>query len=342
MNDLLLRALRSEPVERPPVWFFRQAGRYLPEYHEVRNQSDFLGLCRDPDRAAEVTLQPLRRFRFDASIVFNDILVPPAAMGMDLEFVKGHGPRFNSPLRTRADVDALKAPSIEADMPHVLDTIRVLMGQLEVPLFGFAGAPFTLATYMCEGGGSKNFVHIKSMMWNDPGAFEKLMDLNARVVGEYLQAQVEAGCSAVALFDTWAGVLEREDFERWAIPYARKALEYVKGAPRLYFCRDASPFLDLLHLTGADGFGLDWRVDLHRARQILGEAPVMGNLDPVALHAPTDEIRKRVRRIIADAGPLGHIFNLGHGMLPTTPLEGVEAAVDEIHRWSWSAPPDEA
>ncbi len=336
MNDLLLRALRSEPVERPPVWFFRQAGRYLPEYHSVRNQSDFLGLCRDPDRAAEVTLQPLRRFGFDASIVFNDILVPPAAMGMALEFVPGRGPVFAAPLRTRSDIDGLRLPSIERDMPHVLDTIRVLIGQLEVPLFGFAGAPFTMASYMCEGGGSKNFLHVKSLMYQDPAAFERLLELNARTVGAYLQAQAEAGCGAVALFDTWAGVLEPEDFERWAAPYARMALDFVKGVPTVYFCRDASPFLHLLHLSGADAFGLDWRVDLSRAREVLGDAPVMGNLDPVALYAPGALIRARVRRIIGEAGPRGHIFNLGHGLLPTTPLEGVAAAVEEVRAWRWS------
>ena len=338
MNDLLLRALRSETVERPPIWMFRQAGRYLPEYHEVRSKSDFLGLCRDPDRAAEVTLQPLRRFNFDASIVFNDILVPPAAMGMDLEFIPGKGPVFDAPLRTRADIDALRVPSVERDMPHVLDTIRVLVAQIDVPLFGFAGAPFTMASYMCEGGGSKNFLHVKSLMWNDPEAFAKLMDMNARTVGTYLQAQAEAGASAVALFDTWAGVLEREDFKRWVLPYARQALEMVTGVPRLYFCRDSSPHLDLLPQTGADGFGLDWRVDLAHAREVLGDAPLMGNLDPVALHGPTDMIRSRVRRIIREAGPTGHIFNLGHGLLPTTPLDGVAAAVDEVKSWRWSDP----
>lgn len=336
MNDLLLRALASEPVERPPVWFMRQAGRYLPEYHTVRNTTDFLGLCRSPELAAEVTLQPLRRFKLDASIVFNDILVPAAAMGMDLKFVKGSGPVFSDPLQSPADIGRLKTPTVDGDMPHVLDTIRILVDQIDVPLFGFAGAPFTLAAYMIEGGGSKQFLEVKRFMFHYPEAFSALLERLADIVGEYLQAQVDAGCSAVQLFDTWAGCLSPEDYRRFALPAARKALASVSGVPRLYFTKDSSPFLPWLRETGADALALDWRTHIGAARSVLGDIPVMGNLDPILLYAPPAEIRSRVHRIIEAAGPRGHVFNLGHGVLPTTPIEGVEAMVSSVREWRWS------
>ncbi|MEC7240295.1 MAG: uroporphyrinogen decarboxylase [Myxococcota bacterium] len=336
MNDLLLRALASEPVERPPVWFMRQAGRYLPEYHTVRNTTDFLGLCRSPELAAEVTLQPLRRFKLDASIVFNDILVPAAAMGMDLRFVKGTGPVFSDPIRMPSEVSRLKNPSVSSDMPHVLDTIRILVEQIDVPLFGFAGAPFTLAAYMIEGGGSKQFLEVKRFMFHYPEVFAALLDRLADIVGEYLQAQVDAGCSAVQLFDTWAGCLSPEDYRRFALPAARKALASVSGVPRLYFTKDSSPFLPWLRETGADALALDWRTHIGAARSVLGDIPVMGNLDPILLYAPPAEIRDRVHRIIQAAGARGHVFNLGHGVLPTTPIEGVEAMVAAVREWRWS------
>ncbi len=335
MNDLLLRALAGEELERPPVWFMRQAGRYLPEYHDVRNKGSFLRLCRTPADAAEVTLQPLRRFAFDASIVFNDILVPPSAMGLDLEFVKGKGPVFHDPLRSPKDLDRLHMPDVQSEMPEVLGTIRRLVAELDVPLFGFAGAPFTLAAYMIEGSGSKNFLHVKHWVLHHPDALEELLGNLAVLCGAYLQAQVDAGAAAVQLFDTWAGVLSRGDFERFVLPYARKALEGVTGAPRLYFTRDAGAVLDRLRAVEADAYALDWRVDLAQARQVLGDVPIMGNLDPVALYGPPDEIRRRVGEVIRSAGPKGHVFNLGHGILPTTPIDGVEAAVEAVRAWRW-------
>lgn len=335
MNDLLLRALASEKVERPPVWFMRQAGRYLPEYHTVRNTTDFLSLCRSPKLAAEVTLQPLRRFKLDASIVFNDILVPAAAMGMDLQFIKGKGPVFSDPIRTPEDLKRLKTPTVEGDMPHVLETIQLLVKQIDVPLFGFAGSPFTLAAYMIEGGGSKDFLHVKSFMFQHPEAFETLLGQLAEICGDYLQAQASAGCSAVQLFDTWAGCLSPEDYRRFALPYATQALAKVSGVPRLYFTKDSSPFLPWLKETGADALALDWRTHLGAARAVLGDLPVMGNLDPIALYAPHDEIRRRVHAIIRAAGPTGHVFNLGHGVLPTTPIAGVEAMVAAVREWRW-------
>ncbi len=335
-DSLLLRALRGEEVERPPVWFMRQAGRYLPEYHDVRSEVDFLTLCRRADLAAEVTLQPLRRFPFDASIVFNDILVPPAAMGLDLEFLPGRGPVFSDPLREPADLERLRVPDVQRDMPEVLATIERLVAELEVPLFGFAGAPFTLAAYMIEGSGSKNFLHLKNWVLHHPDALERLLGTLAGICSAYLQAQADAGCAAVQLFDTWAGVLSRADFDRFAVPYARRALAGVSGVPRLYFTRDSGAVLGRLKAVEADGYALDWRVDLQEARAVLGpEVPIMGNLDPVALYGPPEEIRRRVERIIRAAGPRGHIFNLGHGILPTTPIEGVAAAVEAVRSWRW-------
>jgi uroporphyrinogen decarboxylase len=334
-DSLLMRALRGEELERPPVWFMRQAGRYLPEYHDVRNQVDFLTLCRSPDLAAEVTLQPMRRFGFDASIVFNDILVPPAAMGLDLEFIKGKGPVFHDPLRSPADLDRLVVPDVQTDMPEVMQTIRQLVAELQVPLFGFAGAPFTLATYMIEGSGSKNFLHIKNWVLHHPDALENLLETLAGICGSYLQAQADAGAAAVQLFDTWAGVLCRDDFDRFVVPYARKALQGVSGVPRLYFTRDCGAVLDRLRAIEADAYALDWRVDLAQARLVLGDVPVMGNLDPVSLYGPPDEIRRRVAQVIRSAGPAGHIFNLGHGILPTTPIDGVQCAVDAVRDWRW-------
>lgn len=336
MNDLLMRALRSEPVERPPVWFMRQAGRYLPEYHTIRAPSDFLTVCRTPELAAELTLQPLRRFPFDASIVFNDILVPPAAMGMDLQFVAKEGPKFRDPIVDPSDLGRLRTPSVERDMPHVLDTIRLLVKQIDVPLFGFAGAPFTLAAYMIEGGGSKDFVKVKSFLMNHPAAFTRLLDWLGEIVADYLTAQAEAGAAAVQLFDTWAGVLDADDFRRFALAPAQKVLERVKGVPRVYFARDAGALLPDLAQSGADALALDWKVDLATARAALGGMPVMGNLDPVALYGPPAVIRAKVEAIIRAAGPRGHIFNLGHGLLPTTPLSGVQAAVDAVRDWRWT------
>ena len=335
MNDLLLRALNSEPVPRPPVWYMRQAGRYLPEYHTVRNSCDgFLDLCRTPKKAMEVTLQPLRRFDLDASLVFNDILVPPAAMGMNLEFITGRGPVFHDPLRAPSDMARLKTPSIEDDMPHVLETIGLLVDQLDVPLFGFAGAPFTLAAYMIEGGGSKDFRHAKTFMYQHPEAFMELLDRLAEICNQYLQAQVDAGCAAVQLFDTWAGDLSSEDFRRFALPSAKKALAGI-SAPRLFFTRNTAPFLPWLKEVDADAYAIDWRLDIGLVREQLGDVPVMGNLDPIALHAPAETIREQVHSIIRKAGPTGHIFNLGHGVGPSTPIPGVEAMVAAVHDWSW-------
>ena len=334
-NSLLLRALRGESTERPPVWFMRQAGRYLPEYREVRSRVSFLELCHNPELACEVTLQPLRRFGFDAGIIFSDILLPLEAMGADLTFRPGEGPRIHNPVRSREDVAALKGIDPVVDLPSPLKAIALTDAAAGVPILGFAGAPFTLACYLVEGSGSKNWATVKSMMWNDPEGFTTLLNKLADVVAAHLQAQVEAGAAAVQLFDTWAGALSTDDFRRFALPAARRALQGVEGIT-LYFTKDASPFLPLLSEVGASGIGLDWRTDMARARKLLGEdVPVQGNLDPIALHAPPEAITRMTREIIAAAGPKGHVFNLGHGCIPSTPIEGVQAAVDAVKGWSW-------
>jgi len=336
-RPLLLRALAGEPVPRPPVWMMRQAGRFLPEYREIRSRVSFLDVCHDPDLACEVTLQPLRRFGFDAGIIFADILLPLESMGCPLEFGKGMGPVFPEPVRDRAAIDALKDFDPVRDLPSTLRALTLTSQRAGVPILGFAGAPFTLACYLVEGHGSKNWIEPKKMMMCDPVAFGALLDKLAVAVGRHLQAQVEAGAAAVQLFDTWAGALSPDDFRRWALPAARKALSMVKGAPRLYFTRDTAPFLPWLAEVEADAYGVDWRTDIGEARKVLGNAiPVQGNLDPIALFGPDEDIKKRVHSIIRRAGPTGHVFNLGHGITPKTPISGVTAAVEAVRSWRWT------
>ena len=334
-NDtLLMRALRGEPTPRPPVWFMRQAGRYLPEYRKIRAKTSFLEACHDPDLAAEITMQPLRRFPLDAGIIFSDILLPLQSMGAELVFTPGMGPQFPNPVRDRAGIAALKPFDPVRDLPSPLEAIRRCNKMTDTPILGFAGAPFTLACYLIEGGGSRNWHTVKQMMWSDPDAFVNLLDILATAVGDHLQAQLDAGAVAVQLFDTWAGALSAEDFRRFALPAAQKALSRVKGT-RIYFTRDAGPFLKWLKESGADAIGLDWRVDIADARMVLGDIPVQGNLDPIALHAPHDEIRRQVANVIKGAGPKGHVFNLGHGCIPSTPIDGVATAVDAVRSWHW-------
>lgn len=324
-------ALTGQPVDRTPVWFMRQAGRYLPEYRAVRERVSFLELCRDADLACEVTLQPIDRFGLDAAIVFSDILTIPEAMGCPVEFEGGKGPVLPQPVRTAADVDALKQPDVADALPVVPETLkRFRAARPDIPILGFAGAPFTLLCYMVEGSGSKDWLQTKRMLFGAPDVAQRLLDRLADMVGDYLQLQIDSGALAVQMFDTWAGVLSPEDYRRWALPAATRALSRVKGAPRIYFTRDTSPFLPWITETGADAFGLDWRIEIAAARKVLGDRPVQGNLDPVALYAPPAEIRRRVRAILDAAGPVGHVFNLGHGVLPTTPIEGVEAMIAEV------------
>jgi uroporphyrinogen decarboxylase len=330
-TERLLAALHGKPVDRPPVWFMRQAGRYLPEYMAVRSRVSFLDLCGDADLAAEVTIQPIDRFDLDAAIVFSDIMTVPEAMGMEVVFEPGRGPVLPEPIRTSADLSRLHRPDVAEALPVVPKTLATFMAARPgVPILGFAGSPFTLLCYMVEGSGSKTWQQTKTMLFQAPELAVRVLNDLADVVGDYLQAQVDAGAAAVQMFDTWAGILSREDYERFALPAAARALARVKGAPRIYFTRDSAPFLDVLTQTGADVIGLDWRLDMAAARSVLGSVPVQGNLDPMALYAPAAEIRRRVHRICDAAGPLGHVFNLGHGVTPQTPITGVEAMVAAV------------
>jgi len=331
----LLRALDGEVIDRPPVWFMRQAGRYLPEYRELRAAHSFLEMCHDPKLATEVTLQPLRRFPLDGAIVFSDILLPLESMGADLAYIKGQGPVISNPVRTADDVAALRPFVPERDLPAPMETLRLCVDAADVPVLGFAGAPFTMACYLIEGSGSKTWTETKRLLFTQPDTFQVLLDKLADAVGDHLQAQIDAGAAAVQLFDTWAGALSASDFRRWALPAAQRALARVSGAPRLYFTRDSGPFLPWLAESGADAIALDWRVDMARARAVLGDLPVQGNLDPSVVHAPTDEIRRQVHDIIRAAGPSGHVFNLGHGLAPDTPIAGVAAVVDAVRDWTW-------
>jgi uroporphyrinogen decarboxylase len=324
-------ALQGLPVDRPPVWFMRQAGRYLPEYRAVRERVSFLDLCGDPDLACEVTVQPIDRFDLDAAIVFSDILTVPEALGLEVVFDQGHGPRLPRTLRTAADAAALVRPDVAQALPVVPETIRRFKkARPDTPILGFAGAPFTLLCYMCEGKGSDDWIETKKLLFSDPATAERVLNLAADVVGDYLQAQIDAGAAAVQIFDTWAGILSVEDYRRFALPAVQRALSRVKGAPRIHFTRDTMPFLHLATATGADVIGLDWRVDVGVARAALGATPIQGNLDPIALFAPPDEVKRRVHAICDAAGPLGHVFNLGHGVTPKTPIAGVEAMIAAV------------
>ncbi|MFZ9886308.1 MAG: uroporphyrinogen decarboxylase [Myxococcota bacterium] len=336
-SPLFLRALRREPTERPPVWFMRQAGRYLPEYRAVRAKTDFLGLCKTPELACEVTLQPIRRFAFDASIVFSDILIVPEAMGLDLSFGPGEGPRFGEPVRNAAAVDRLRVYEPGEETPFLLDTIRLLVRELpaSVPLIGFAGAPFTVASYMVEGQGSKHFLEIKRMMYEAPALFEALLDKLVRTTISHLKAQAEAGCRALMLFDTWAGELGPSDLARFAVAPAARIIEALRPlrVPVVYFARGCADALDVVARAGADAYGLDWRARIARSWATLGpDVAVQGNLDPAALFAPVDVVRVKTHEVLAEAaGRPGHVFNLGHGILPETPIASVEAVLEVVH-----------
>lgn len=338
MNDTFLKACKGEAVPYTPVWIMRQAGRYLPEYQEVRANVDFLTLCKTPELAAKVTLQPIERLGVDAAILFSDILIPVEAMGMHLEFSEKKGPALGDPVRTKSGVDRLIIPDTEDSMPFVLQAIKILRRELKVPLIGFSGAPFTLATYMIEGGGSKNFLNTKKMMFLNPGLFKMLMDKITMTVTSYLSSQIKAGVQAIQLFDTWAGALSPKDYKEFAIPYVKKIIPELRkeGVPIIYFVNDCAGLLKEIKKTGADVIGVDWRIDLLEAIRKLGKKfAVQGNLDPYALFLPRDKMEDRVKDILWKGEfAKGHIFNLGHGIFPEAPLENTIAMVEAVHRFS--------
>jgi len=316
----------------------RQAGRYLPEYQAVRAGVDFLTLCKTPELAATVTKQPVDILGVDAAILFSDILIPVEAMGMHLEFSDKKGPVLSDPVRNKSAVDRLTIPDTEDSMPFVLETIRILRAELTVPLIGFSGAPFTLATYMIEGGSTKNFLNTKKMMFQNPGLFHLFLDKIAATVIAYLSSQIRAGAQAVQLFDTWAGVLTPEDYREFVLPYVKKLIAELKkdAVPVIYFVNDCAGLLSDVRKSNADVVGVDWRIDLRDAVKKIGKkCAVQGNLDPCALFLPKEKIEDRVKDILWK-GELarGHIFNLGHGILPETPVDNAKAMVEAVHKFS--------
>jgi uroporphyrinogen decarboxylase len=333
-----MRVCRREPVPFTPIWLMRQAGRYMPEYREVRARTGFLELCKRPDLAAEVTVTAAERLNVDAAIIFADILLVIEPMGLALEFARGEGPTIHNPVRTARDVARLSEVESVEELSYVFEAIRLARRALpaDLPLIGFAGAPFTLASYIVEGGASKNYVHTKRLMYGDGGAWHAMMSLIARALARYLNAQVAAGAQAVQLFDSWVGCLSPDDYREYVLPHTRSVIQALTpGTPVIHFGTGTAALLELMREAGGDVIGLDWRVQLDEAWQRLGDVAVMGNLDPVALCADRSVVRAQARRILDRAGGKnGHIFNLGHGILPETPVDNVIALVDAVHEMS--------
>ncbi|BAW81009.1 uroporphyrinogen decarboxylase [Candidatus Nitrosoglobus terrae] len=344
-NDRLLRALLRQPVDKTPIWIMRQAGRYLPEYREVRVKAGgFLTMCMTPELACEVTLQPLRRFDLDAAIIFSDILTIPDAMGLGLYFSEGEGPRFERPVRTESQISALGVPDPETELRYVMDALRLTRKELDgrVPLIGFSGSPWTLACYMVEGGSSKNFAMIKSLLFDQPQMMHRLLETLASAVTVYLNAQIAAGAQAVMIFDTWGGALSHGDYQNFSLSYMSRIvaglLRENEGyrVPVILFTKGGGLWLEAMAKTGCDALGLDWTVDIAKARAQVGkQVALQGNMDPCVLYASIDRIRQEASNTLKGYGlGSGHIFNLGHGIYPTVDPEKVAALVDMVHELS--------
>jgi uroporphyrinogen decarboxylase len=338
-NSPFMRACRREPVPHTPVWLMRQAGRYMREYRELRERMSFLELCKTPSLAAEVTVTAAERLGVDAAIIFADILLIVEPMGIELEFAKGEGPTIHNPVRTSRDVDRLREVDEVESLEFVFEAIRQTRASLRrnLPLIGFSGAPFTLASYIIEGGGSRNYVHTKLLMYTDKGAWHALMSRISRALVKYLNAQIFAGAQAVQLFDSWVGSLSADDYREYVLPHTRSVISSLTpGTPVIHFGTGTGALLESMREAGGDVIGFDWRVRLDEAWQRIGhDVGVMGNLDPVALFAGKDYIRSQAKKILEQAaGRPGHIFNLGHGILPETPVENVIALVETVHELS--------
>ncbi|MBP9582414.1 MAG: uroporphyrinogen decarboxylase [Ignavibacterium sp.] len=335
-NDLFLRACKKQNVERTPIWIMRQAGRYLPEYRAVRAQSDFLTMCKTPELAAEVTIQPIDIVGVDAAILFSDILVIPEAMGMHLEMNEGKGPVFPNPIRTVEDAKKLKDIDPTKELKYVLDAVILTKKNLDnrVPLIGFSGSPWTLLTYMVEGKGSKNFSEVKKLIYNNPELAHAILNKLSKIIADYLSAKIEAGCNAVQIFDTWGGILSQKDFEEFSLQYVEKIISQIKrkDEPVIFFAKGVHFKLDKLANIGADVLGLDWTMDLGEVRKQVGDkVALQGNMDPTVLYANKDYIRKETKRVLSSFGKgNGHIFNLGHGVLPDIDPENVKALVQSV------------
>ncbi len=340
MNNSFLNACRRRRTDHTPVWIMRQAGRYLKEYRQIQKTADFMTVCKTPELAVEVTLQPVEILGVDAAILFSDILTPIEKMGLKLQFLKGKGPVLEPRVKSIQEVNRLGVPDPEDDLGFVLDAIRILRKELEnkVPLIGFCGAPFTLACYMIEGETSKDYASAKRMMFEAPEVYGALLEQITRTISVYADAQIKAGAQAVQFFDTWAGLLARQDYKKFALPYIKEAIRSVKRAnprtPIIYYVNGSAPILDLVKQAGAAVIGLDWRQDLDVAWDRLGDrVAVQGNLDPCTLYLPIPELEKRVKDVLKKAGGrVGHIFNLGHGIQKDTPREHAIALVEMVHR----------
>lgn len=333
-----IRAARREPVDTTPVWFMRQAGRYMAEYRAIREKYSLLEICYQPELAAEVTLQPVRALGVDAAILFADILLPAIPLGVGLEFATGEGPVLQNPVRSMEDVKKLRSVNPETDLRYVLDAIRILRGELrDIPLIGFCGAPFTVASYIIEGGSSREFLKTKMMMYSAPDVWHALMDRLSIVLADYLVAQIRAGAQTVQVFDSWVGTLSAQDYEQFVLPYSQFILQAAQkeNVPVIHFGTNTTTLLPSMKKAGGDVIGLDWRITLDDGWKLLGDdVAVQGNLDPVTLFAPRPEIKKRVHDILRRAnGRPGHIFNLGHGILQHTPVDNVKAVVDMVHEY---------
>jgi uroporphyrinogen decarboxylase len=344
-NDLLLRALLREPVERTPVWIMRQAGRYLPEYRQVREQAgDFMSVCSNPDLACEVTLQPLRRYKLDAAILFSDILTIPDAMGLGLYFAAGEGPRFERPVQTASDIRNLQRPDVEQKLGYVFEAVRTIRRELNgsVPLIGFAGSPWTVATYMVEGRSSRDFATIKGLATEDPEALLLLLDTVAQTTTDYLNAQVAAGAQAIMVFDTWGAALGADDYRRFSLASMQKIVDGLtrenegRRVPVILFTKGAGPLMTDMVETGCDALGVDWTTDLATAREYVADkVALQGNLNPATLRESPEIIRQGVADVLESygSGP-GHVFNLGHGITPDIDPEHLGALIDAVHELS--------
>lgn len=344
-NDIFIKALLKQPTDRTPVWMMRQAGRYLPEYRKIREQAgSFLNLCTNPELACEVTMQPLRRFDFDAAILFSDILTIPDAMGLGLYFTEGEGPKFHYPIKTAADIKKLPIPDPDSELRYVIDAVRLIRKTLQgsVPLIGFSGSPWTLATYMVEGGSSKSFQKIKGLMYEQPKQLHVMLDKLAQSVAAYLNAQIEAGAQAIMLFDTWGGMLTSEDYIEFSLYYAKQVRNLLKTdidgqqIPTILFTKGGGLWLESMIDAGYDALGLDWQTDIEKARARVGNiVALQGNMDPVALYAQPEIIIEKVKTILQKYGTgSGHVFNLGHGILPDINPDHVKAMVNAVHEFS--------
>ena len=334
-----LRACRREPTEYTPIWLMRQAGRYMKEYRALRKKYSFLEMCKNPELAAQVTLQPIEKFKLDAAIIFSDILVPLEPMGVEFEFGKEGGPVFHHPLRQIEDIEKLRMIEPEEELPFLMKAIQIVRKELEgkIPLIGFSGAPFTLASYIIEGGHSKNYILTKSLMYQDRPTWDALMEKISEVLIRYLNAQIRSGVQALQLFDSWVGCLSPGDYEKYILPYSQKVIKGVsKKVPLIHFATSSTALLDLMRQAGGDVIGVDWRINISEAWARLGyDVAIQGNLDPVVLCGPLDLIEKEVKRILDSvAGRPGHIFNLGHGILPNTPVDHVAFLVETAHQYS--------